>query len=358
MPSPSRKPVRLAIIGTGNMAKAHALLYKKIKGCTLQAAVDIDKARATRFAKQHGIPQVYSSTEELLNADGADAVSIVTPDAHHLETALLCLKARKHVLCEKPLALNHADAKRMTMAAKRAGVVNMVNFSYRNWPCIQAVTTLVQSGKIGELRHVEASYHQSWLVSKEWGDWKTSKNWLWRLSTAHGSKGVLGDVGVHILDFATFPAGPIKNLFCSLKTFPKAPGNRIGEYILDANDTATMNVEFANGAVGSIQTTRWMGGHLNRLFLKISGTKGSVAIDSDLATDGYRICTGRNLDTNTWKEVTAKSVPNIHERFIKSIRNGTQDQPDFARGAEVQKLLDTCFTSNAQSRPVTLRNRK
>lgn len=175
----------------------------------------------------------------------------------------------------------------MADAARKEKVVNMVHFTYRNWSPLQKITQLVQSGKLGELRHIEAGYHQAWLVSKSWGDWRTSDAWLWRLYANHGSKGVLGDVGVHILDFATFPAGPIKSIYCQLKTFKKAPRNRIGKYKLDANDSAIITAEFANGAIGSIQTTRWMPGHQNRLFLKISGTKGSVSFDSEVSESAY-----------------------------------------------------------------------
>ena len=107
------------------------------------------------------------------------------------------------------------------------------------------------------VRHVEAHYLQGWLTSQYWGDWRSSPHWLWRLSTRHGSLGVLGDLGVHIVDFATFPVGRIKTINCTLKTLHKAAGDRIGEYVLDANDTAVITAEFANGAVGAITTTRW-----------------------------------------------------------------------------------------------------
>ncbi|MDP0498403.1 MAG: Gfo/Idh/MocA family oxidoreductase [Verrucomicrobiota bacterium JB024] len=345
-------PVRLAIIGTGGMANNHARKFKEVPGCTLVAAVDVSRERAEAFAKEHGIPEVYSSVDELLAAGSVEAVSIVTPDAFHAALAIQCLKAGLHVLCEKPLAVNYPDAQRMVKAAQKAGVINMVNLSYRDMPSLQAVAKLVHTGKLGEIRHLEASYLQAWLASKIWGDWRTTPAWLWRLSSAHGSKGVLGDVGVHILDFATFPAGPLKSVYCALKTFDKAPGNRIGEYTLDANDSAVMTVEFANGALGTIHTSRWVGGHANRLYLKIAGTLGTVVIDTDWGHDTYRACLGRNLDKAVWKEVKVKSTPNNYARFIKSIRTGKQDQPDFARGAEVQKVLDACYVSDGKHAPV------
>lgn len=337
------------------MANWHARYFKKTRGCRLVAGVDTNPVRLEKFTQAYDIPEAYTSTTELLERSDIDAVAIVTPDPYHKAIALECLAARKHVLCEKPLALHYPDAKAMADAARKAGVVNMVHFTYRNWAPFQKIADIVHSGKIGEVRHVEASYHQAWLVSKQWGDWRTSENWLWRLSAEHGSKGTLGDVGVHILDFATYPVGPIKEISCKLKTFKKAPRNRIGKYKLDANDSAIMTVEFANGALGSIQTTRWMTGHLNRIFLKIAGTEGSVSFDSQLSETAFKICKGADIETDTWKTVEVKNTPDIHKRFIKSIRTDEQDQPDFARGAEIQKLLDASFESDELRKPIRLR---
>jgi len=348
----SKKVVRIAILGTGRMADYHAERFREVANCQILAAVDVDRTRAEAFCKKHGIPTAYTNLEDVLARKDIDAVSNVTPDGFHAPLSIKCLKAGKHVLCEKPLALNYPDARRMVSVAQKAGLINMVNLSYRDWPCIQAVSTLVQRGGLGEMRHVEASYLQSWLPSKIWGDWRTTPTWLWRLSSSHGSKGALGDVGVHIIDFATYPVGHISSVYCRLKAFRKAPRDRVGEYVLDANDSAVLSIEFKNGALGTIHTTRWAGGHINRLYLKISGTKGSVEIDSERATDAYRMSAGKDLDKGLWKDVKTAPVPNNYQRFVRSILTGKQDQPDFARGAEIQKILDACFKSDAEQRPV------
>ncbi|RME66962.1 MAG: gfo/Idh/MocA family oxidoreductase, partial [Verrucomicrobia bacterium] len=286
--------------------------------------------------------------------EAVDAVSIVAPDPAHAPLSIRCLEAGKHVLCEKPLALNHAEAERMVAAARRAGTITMVNFSYRNGAAIHLAATLVAAGRLGELRHIEASYLQSWLVCKLWGDWRTEPGWLWRLSKGHGSQGVLGDIGVHILDFATYPAGPIKRVFCRLKTFPKIPGDRVGDYQLDANDSAVMNVEFENGAIGTIHTTRWATGHINRLYLKLSGTKGSLEIDTERSDAVCRVCLGDDVETARWRERQAPAVPSNYARFIRAIQTGEPCEPDFERGAEIQRIIDACFASAEADRPVAL----
>jgi predicted dehydrogenase len=354
-PSPPKKrtqPLRIAIVGTGGMANAHAERYAAIRGCRVVAACDIDPVRAADFAKRHAIPASFDSLDRMLAECAIDAVSVVTPDAAHAPVSIRCARAGKHVLCEKPLALDHRQARRMLAAVRKAGVVHMVNFSYRDWPCIQGAAKAVADGAIGEIRHVEASYLQAWLPSRIWGDWRKTPAWLWRLSTAHGSKGVLGDIGVHILDYTTFACGPLRSLFCSMRAFPKAPGNRIGPYTLDANDSAVLNVEFRNGALGTIHTSRWVAGHPNRLALTIAGTRGTISMDSETSTDSYRVCRGSDLDSGTWRTVACRRTPNIHERFIAAIQGKCTPDPDFARGAAIQRLLDASFESASVNRPV------
>lgn len=347
--------IRLAIVGAGGMANAHAEAFRKISGVVLAAVCDVDAQRAQEFAAKHGgTAAVFTDLGKLLREADVDAVSNVTPDKLHAPLSLQVIAAGKHILCEKPLATNHADATRMARAAQKAGVINMVNLSYRNAPALQKAAQLVQAGKLGEIVHVEASYRQSWLSSKVWGDWKTTPAWLWRLSTKHGSHGVLGDVGVHILDFASFPVGPVRSIQSRLKTFTALKGKRVGEYPLDANDSAIMQVEFANGALGVIHTTRWATGHANSLYLHIHGTKGALRIDLDRSMDELEVCLGADIHKAAWKTLKAPKTTNIYQRFITAIRSNTPGTPDFVRGAEVQKLLDACIKSNHLGKAVKI----
>jgi predicted dehydrogenase len=328
------------------MAHSHARAFKAIKGCKLVAACDILPGRVEAFAKEFDIPRFYTDVDEMLATSGIDAVTVVTPDAAHAPVALKVIGKGKHILCEKPLATCFADAKQMADTAGLSGVINMVNLSYRNSAAIQKAHQLVEAGELGRVLHVEASYLQSWLSSKVWGDWRTSPGFLWRLSTQHGSAGVLGDVGVHILDFATFGAGDIQSLDCRLKTFHKAEDDRVGEYPLDANDSAVITVELAGGALGTIHTTRWATGHANSLRLRIFGESGAIEVDLDHSQDSLEICLGKDIDKAGWKTLACPKTPTIYQRFIKSIRSGRNDQPDFKRGAKIQKLLDACFESD------------
>ena len=340
--------VRLAVLGTGSMAANHARLFQSDARVDVVAAADVDQARAASFAKKHGIANSFGSLDNLVAWGKFDAITNVTPDAVHHPTTMKIIAAKKHVLCEKPLAENFALADEMASAAEKASLINMVNLSYRNEAALQKARQLIAAGEIGEVRHVEASYRQSWLVGKHWGDWRTEPMWLWRLSEKHGSKGVLGDVGIHILDFATFAIGMLPvSLQARVKTFHKADGDKIGDYPLDANDSASMQVEFENGALGVIHASRFMSGYGNVLKLDAFGTKGAIEINHGGEWTEIRMCSGEDVHTQAWRRVPVDAVPTIHARFIDAVISGVNGDPSFRRGATLQAMLDLCFSEEA-----------
>jgi predicted dehydrogenase len=336
--------MRLLILGTGGMAKNHAMSFKAIDGVDVTAAVDVDAARVELFAAEHGIANTFTSLEDAIAWGEFDAVANVTPDRAHHPTTMRLIAAGKHQFCEKPLAENYDLAMEMTEAAEKAGLINMVNLSYRNVAALQTARAMVRSGEIGFVKHVEASYLQSWLISKAWGDWRTESQWLWRLSTAHGSNGVLGDIGIHILDFASYGSGlDIAHIFGRLKTFDKAEGGKMGDYVLDANDSFTMSVDFTNGALGVIHATRWAAGHYNDLKLRIYGDKGGIEIDHKLTGTKMRACFGDNAETAEWIDIEPEATPTNYQRFFEAVKTGVNGEPDFRHAASLQKALDLAF---------------
>jgi predicted dehydrogenase len=340
------QPVRLLILGTGGMAKNHAEHFAAIPGVTVVAGIDTRAEQLATFQSTHNIPHGFASVQDAIAWGEFDAVTNVTPDAAHYATTLPFLAAGKHVLCEKPLATNAAHGTEMATAAAKAGVVSMVNLTYRNVPALQQAARMVRDGAIGSIRHFEASYLQSWLTQPAWGHWDKESQWLWRLSTKHGSKGVLGDVGIHILDFATFIAGmDATQISCLLQTFDKAPGGQIGEYMLDANDSATMQVRLSNGALGTVAATRFATGHLNDLRLRLYGLIGGLEVTFEKGVSRLRACLGDDIKDGTWHDVDCPDVATVYQRFIAAIRGEGPAEPDFARGAALQILLDKAEAS-------------
>ncbi|MFC3703488.1 Gfo/Idh/MocA family protein [Devosia honganensis] len=333
--------MRILILGTGGMANQHAKHFAAIEGVTLAGGVDVDPARVETFCAAHNIERGFGSLDAALAWGEFDAVANVTPDSVHYPTTMAALLAGKHVFCEKPLATDHARASEMTETAERLGLVNMVNLTYRNVAQLQKAREIVQSGELGTVKHFEASYLQSWLVSKAWGDWRTESQWLWRLSKKHGSNGVLGDIGVHILDFATYGAGSdFSRVFCRLETFDKAPDNRIGEYDLDANDSFAMTAQLENGALGVIHASRWATGHFNELRLRVYGDKGALEVQHRHDWSKLFTCLGSDIETGVWTETDVPPVATNYQRFVEACRSGYTLEPSFRHATNIQKVLD------------------
>jgi predicted dehydrogenase len=348
--------IRLGIIGTGGMANTHVEHFFPMKGVRLSACCDIDPAKARDFAARWRIPKWYADYRELLAIEALDAVSVATADAAHAPVSLAAIARGLAVLCEKPLATSLADAKRMRDAAAARGVVTHVNFSYRNAPCVQAAAALIRAGGIGRVLHVESSYLQSWLVQGTWGDWRTVDAFTWRLSRRHGSTGTLGDIGCHIYDLTALLCGDISEITCRLATFDKGvDGNRVGPYVLDANDSFVSSVKLAAGGIGTVHATRWASGQLNSLKVRVYGDKGAVDVDLDTSTEVYGLATQkRPMRPASWKDVRSPKTPTQYARFIAAVRRGTSDESDFANGARVQAYLEGSFISDKRRKPVTI----
>jgi predicted dehydrogenase len=340
--------MRLLMLGTGRMANSHAKAFQTIEGVEMVGAVDTIPGNLDTFAETYGIGRKFASIEEALAWGEFDAVDNITPDSIHHPTTLKALAAGKHVFCEKPLAPNYGLAMEMVEAAESRGLINMVNLTYRNVAELHKAREIIASGEIGEVKHIEASYLQHWLALRDFNDTANlAGTWLWRLSKGHGSNGTLGDIGIHILDFTTFAINqPITSMNCRLQTFQKVPGDRIGEYVLDANDSFIISAEFGNGAIGTIHSSRWASGHSNDQRLRVYGNKGGVELSHGHWGSLLRVCAGADVATSTWREVKAEPVKTNYERFVTAVRSGRQDDPDFRHAAGLQKVLDLALVAD------------
>lgn len=341
---------RIAIIGTGVMGNHHAETYAAIEGASVTACCDAAEERGRQFAKRWKIPRFYSDYRRLLDEEELDGVSVVVPDAMHAEISIAALERGIPVLCEKPMASTLEEAGKMLEAARASRAMAMVNYSKRNSYGLQAARDYIASGGIGTIKHVEASYLQGWLGTKVWGDWRTDSWLTWRLSTKHGSLGALGDLGCHIYDMATFLCGDITELYCRLETFDKGvPGGRVGEYELDANDSFVSTVTFAQGAIGTIHSTRWAVAFPDRPFVRVYGELGTIQVDLNRSSEHYSFCPAEG---GTWQEVKGERTENNHERFLRAIETGVNDESDFENAYKIQTYLECSVRSSEERSPV------
>lgn len=346
--------IRLAIVGTGGMAKGHARSLVEEGDVRLAACCDVVADRARDFAALHNIPAWYTDFNELLDKEELDAVSVVTSDVAHCPVSVAALNKGLHVLCEKPMATSLAEAREMAQAARAAGKMNMIQFSYRPFPALERARQLIEQGELGKIRHLEASYLQSWLCHAGWGDWRETPALLWRLSKDFRG-GALADLGCHILDFATYAAGHIQEISCKMKCFDKGePQNVCKGYTLDADDSFFATAEFASGAVGVIHSSRWAFGYNNTLRLRIFGDRGALAIDSDAGSDKLQVCIGEFAGRNAlWGTIPVNiAQESNYKRFIRSIRTGKSEAPTFEDGLRVQSYLEACRESAVSGRSV------
>ena len=352
--------IRVAIVGTGIWAGAHAKAYSGMSDVKLAACCDVDEEKARRFAARFGFKTHYSRLEEMLDEERLDAASVVTSDAHHVPVSLELIKRGIHVLCEKPIAGSARDARRAVRAVRKAGLTNMVNF----WPLRTAAARrarkMVEAGTFGSIRHFECSYLQDWLVHDRWGDWRDTPALLWRLSKKHGSAGALGDLGSHVMALISFVLGDCTEVSCKLKTFPKGVRSPFKGYTLDANDSAVLGLGLRCGAAGTLHMTRWATGQANSVRLRAYGTRGAFEIDLDRSSDKLRVCSVRDLAAggsraNGWKTMDCGRGVDLYREFIKAARAGRQVMPDFDFAARVQQVLDSSFESDAKGGTVRVR---
>jgi predicted dehydrogenase len=183
--------------------------------------------------------------------------------------------------------------------------------------------------------------------------------WLWRMSKASGSGGVLGDIGCHILDLTCYVVGDLNSVFCRLKHFDKGyKNNTLRGYKLDANESAVINAQFANGAVGTIHMSRWATGHMNDLTLRVFGSKAGLALTLklDQPWDALSICSGDDVDRCCWRQIACGKTPTVFESFIRSVRTGKNAEPTFTVGEKIQRYLEACLKSDKMSNPVYIIN--
>lgn len=377
-----QRELGVAMIGYAFMGAAHSQGWRTAPhffDLPLHPAMRVVAGRnaANVEAAAHTLGWAESSTSwrDLLERDDIDIIDICTPGDSHHEIAIAALEAGKHVLCEKPLANSVKEAEEMAAAAERAaanGVLAMVGFTYRRVPAIQLARKLVADGKIGEIHHVRAQYLQDWLTDP-------SAPLSWRLDKAKAGSGALGDIGAHIVDMTQFITGQsITEVSGALRTFvsqrPVAEefaglsgkgGSEMGPVTVD--DSATFLAQLSGGAVGVYEATRFANGRKNAIRIEINGSKGSLAFDfEDMnvlhffdgtdpgETAGFR----RIVVTEPEHAYIANWWPAGHGLgyehgfthqvvdMVNAIATGTQPEPSFADGLQVQRVLDAVERSS------------
>jgi len=253
--------VRFALIGCGMIANFHATAIERIPDAELVGVFDAYRPGADRFAAERGV-RVFETQEELLACSEVDAVCICTPSGLHTEQAIAVANAKKHVVVEKPMSLTLADADRVIAAVQENGVKSCVISQMRFSEPVQEIRCAIEAGAFGTI--VSASLQMKYLRTHEY-----YASAGWRGTWAMDGGGCLMNQGIHGIDSFRYLMGPLKKLTAITKTQTRK---------IEVEDSAVAIVEFANGAVGTIEgSTTCYPGYPRRI--EICGDAGSVVLE-------------------------------------------------------------------------------
>ncbi|GGX65092.1 Gfo/Idh/MocA family protein [Saccharospirillum salsuginis] len=372
------KTLRIGLVGTGFMGKAHAIAYHAAPTvfplsasvtCELLAEVTADLAE--QKARELGFRRATDNWRALVRDDRVDVVDICSPNFLHKDMALAAIAAGKHVYCEKPLALNATDALEMTLAAETAGVKTLVGFNYAKNPAAQLAKEIIAAGEIGEVVHFRGTHNEDYLADP-------NVPHSWRLKREFSGSGTLGDMGSHIINMAQYLVGGISEVSGDLKTvIPQRPvaGNPGAFAEVENEDQAHCLVRFDNGAQGTLETSRIAWGRKMGLTYEVTGTRGSLVFDQErmselklyTATDpghraGFRtlligpdhpdyahfcVGPGHGIGYNDQKAIEVRDL-------VEGIVNDRPLWPDFRAAFEVNRVIDAIEQSHAEGRWIRL----
>ena len=272
--------IGVGMLGYAFMGKAHTNAYKKIPYMMypppavprLIGICGRNKEAVAEAARRYGYKAYYTDWHKMLEDDRIQLFDNGGPNHMHAEPTIAAAQAGKHILCEKPLARTAEEAKAMLDAVEEAGIQHMVAFNYRFVPAIRQARELIERGALGQIYHFRAMYLQEWIMP-HYGE-----RMIWRLDKQLAGSGALGDLGAHIIDLGRYLVGEMKSVSAMTRTFikerPLVDGSGTGK--VEVDDAFVATVEFENGAIGTLESSRFAGGRKNYEVLEINGEKGSI----------------------------------------------------------------------------------
>ncbi len=371
------KALNVGMVGYGFMGRAHSNAYRKVGNFfdleyqpVLKAVAARSRDKAQAFADRWGYEGVETDWRKLVERKDIDAIDICVPNDLHMEIAVAAAKAGKMVLCEKPLARNAKEGEKMVAAVEKAGVPNTVWYNYRRVPAVTLIHDVVASGRLGKIYHYRSMFLQDWTISP---DVPQGGAGTWRLDVDAAGSGVTGDLLAHCIDAAIWINGSISDLSAMTETFVKKRKHAVTGKVQDVgiDDAAAVMCHFANGSLGTFESTRYARGHKALMTLEINGQHGSLAWDLhdlnrvqffDHRTEGQMRGWTNILVTDGDHPYLGKWwVPGlslgyehsfIHQLadFIEGLSTGKPASPTFREALETTRVCDAIIASAKKGR--------
>jgi predicted dehydrogenase len=379
MPAMKNNELRVAILGHQFMGRAHSNAWLQASRFfdlpvrpVLQVACGRNEQAVRTFADTWGWKHVETDWRKVLERDDVDVVDISLPQHLHHEVAVAAARAGKHLFCEKPMALRAVDAEEMLAAAEAGGVRHYVNHNYRRTPAVRLARQLIEEGRIGRVFHWRGAYQQDWIVDPEFP-------LTWHLQREMAGSGPHGDLNSHSVDLAHYLVGKIRSVSCLTAQFIgerplpgdgaatfKAGAGGAGKGRVTVEDASLMQVEFASGAVGSFEATRFATGRKNRNTFEIYGSEGAICFNLERMNElelhsrndpahaqGFRTILATEPShpyiRNWWPpgHLIGYEHGFVHAAadFVEAVVKGTPIDPDFRDGLRCIRVLEAGLRS-------------
>jgi len=373
----AEKPaLKVALIGYSFMGRAHSNAYQQVNRFFADCPYQVERAVLVgrtagpleEAARTWGWSETSTDVDAVLARADIDLVDVATPNDSHHDLSMRALKAGKHVLCEKPLAMNAKEAREMADAARKAKtkkgepVRTLLWHNYRRSPAAMTAAQLIAAGKLGTIQQVRAVYLQDWLTDD-------SCPWLWRHSAKVCGSGAHGDLNAHLIDMCRFLTGleftdvvGMEQTFIKQRRMPDGKGTGT----VDVDDTLLFLARLSNGATASFEASRVAAGRKNYNRIEVNGTRGSLvwnfermneleyfSFDDAPATQGFRtimcMSPAHPYAANYWPDGHIigyeHTFTNALADFLFALKTGAPYRPDFADGVADQEVIDASLES-------------
>ncbi|NLL70433.1 MAG: Gfo/Idh/MocA family oxidoreductase [Epulopiscium sp.] len=354
------KTLNVGIIGAGSISNFHMEGYKVLPNVNVIAVCDINEERAKAYAKKHDIPHVFTDYNEMLKLEELEAVSVTTWNNGHAPISIAALNAGKHVLCEKPLAMNAQEAQQMVDAAKANDKILMVGFVRRFEEKANLLREAVESGDLGKVYYAKTGYVRKWGNP---GGWFADKK--------RSGGGPVIDLGVHVIDLVRYITGKPKAVSVSASTFhdlgmkPNIKG--LGKYFSedhdennpynDVEDAATALIKFDNGMTLFFETSWVLHVKQPHNYVNLFGDKAGAQMEPEL--EFYEERNDYFTETKPIIQAGSDHMDNIFVReikhFVECVLEGIPCRNPGEDGVEIMKILDAIYESAETGKEVIIK---
>ncbi|MBD2844205.1 Gfo/Idh/MocA family oxidoreductase [Paenibacillus sp. IB182496] len=282
--------IQVGVVGTGFSASSHVEALRRLPGVVVAGVAGSSKEKSEAFAKELGIPSAYPDYRALVTDPKIQAVHNCTPNALHFEINKLALEQGKHLLSEKPLAMDPEQSGELVRLAERAQVQSAVCFNYRHYPMVAQAKELLRKGQGGKPIHVHGGYLQDWLL--------LDSDYSWRLDPeVNGVSRAIADIGSHWCDTVQYvldkkivavcadlkTAHPVRRKpLVSAATFNPLQGGKTEKVDIESEDYGSVLVHFEDDVQGVFTVSQVSAGRKNRLFFEVAARQSAIAWDQEL----------------------------------------------------------------------------